>query len=412
MKKLDSYKLYIGTAFLFRFCWALMTTVSMVFMVTVAGLDPLQMVLVGTVLELSTFLFEIPTGLVADVYSRRLSIIIGYIMVGLGYMLLGFFPRFDIILISQVIWGIGFTFISGANQAWISDEIGEARANRSFIVASQYGKVGLLLGIPICILLAFIDMKVPIICGSLGLVGIGIFCMLFMAEKRFRPEPPADRETWQQLADTFGKGVGLVRANPVLWIIIMIAVFEGMYSEGYDRLNAPFLIESFEFPVINGLDTLIWWGVMSAGSTVLAFGALEIVRRYVDTSNYSQLVVVLTVCCGLLVCAMFAFVFAGNFYSALGAFFGIAMLRAVKGPLTTAWLNQNLNSETRATVFSMQAQADAFGQIGGGPVVGLVGKIASVQVALLVSTVALVPAVGLYRKALGLKRPTVVESAD
>ena len=81
LKKLDSYRLYIGTAFWFRFCWALMTTVSMVFMVTVAGLDPLQMVLVGTVLELSTFLFEIPTGVVADVYSRRASIIIGYITI-------------------------------------------------------------------------------------------------------------------------------------------------------------------------------------------------------------------------------------------------------------------------------------------------------------------------------------------
>ena len=67
MKKIDSYNLFIGTAFYFRFCWALMTTVSMVFMVTVVGLDPLQMVLVGTVLELSTFLFEIPTGVIADV---------------------------------------------------------------------------------------------------------------------------------------------------------------------------------------------------------------------------------------------------------------------------------------------------------------------------------------------------------
>ena len=38
---------------------------------------PLQLVLVGTTLELACFLFEIPTGIVADLYSRRLSVVIG-----------------------------------------------------------------------------------------------------------------------------------------------------------------------------------------------------------------------------------------------------------------------------------------------------------------------------------------------
>lgn len=377
-----------------------MTTVSMVFMVTVVGLDPLQMVLVGTVLELSGFLFEIPTGVIADVVSRRLSIIIGYIMVGFGYMLLGLFPRFDVVLLSQIIWGIGFTFISGATQAWISDEIGEARANRSFIIASQVGKVGLLLGIPACIALATLDMKLPIIIGSLGLVMLGVFCIFFMDEKAYRPESPEDRETWAQMADTFSSGVSLLRSHPVLWIIIVIAVFEGLYSEGYDRLFAPFLIESFEFPVIAGLDTLVWWGVMSAGATVFSFIALEFVRRLVDTANYRHLVLALTISSALLVAVMFSFVLAGDFYIALLAYFAIASLRSIKGPLSTAWLNRNLTSQTRATVFSMQAQADALGQVGGGPAIGAIGKFVSLPAALIVSSFALIPAIGLYRLAL------------
>jgi uncharacterized membrane protein YczE len=61
-----------------------MVTVNLVFMVTVAGLDPLQMVLVGTALELSAFLFEIPTGVVADAVSRKVSVIIGHALIGLG----------------------------------------------------------------------------------------------------------------------------------------------------------------------------------------------------------------------------------------------------------------------------------------------------------------------------------------
>lgn len=403
MKKLDSYNLFIGIAFYFRFCWALMTTVSMVFMVTVVGLDPLQMVLVGTVLELSAFLFEIPTGVIADVYSRRLSIIIGYIMVGFGYMLLGLFPRFDVVLLSQVIWGIGFTFISGATQAWISDEIGEANANRSFIVASQVGKAGMLLGIPVCIALATLEMRLPIIVGSLGLVLLGIFCIFFMDEKDYHAQSTGDRETWSRMGSTFLGGVTLLRTHPVLWIIMVIAVFEGMYSEGYDRLFAPFLIESFEFPAIAGLDTVIWWGVMSAGATILAFVALEVTRRFVDTSNYRHLVLALTISSALLVAVMFSFVLAGNFYIALIAYFGVAALRSVKAPLSMAWLNQNLTPESRATLFSMQAQADALGQVGGGPAIGAIGKLVSLPAALMVSSLILIPAIGLYRKALGIR---------
>jgi hypothetical protein len=53
--------------------YALTFTLSLVYYVKDVGLSPLQMVLVGTVLEASCFLFEIPTGIVADLYSRRLS---------------------------------------------------------------------------------------------------------------------------------------------------------------------------------------------------------------------------------------------------------------------------------------------------------------------------------------------------
>ena len=81
---MDSYRFYLLARTYHSFCWMMMVTVDLVFMVEVAYLDPLQMVLVGTVLEVSTFLFEIPTGVVADVVSRKVSVIIGHAMIGGG----------------------------------------------------------------------------------------------------------------------------------------------------------------------------------------------------------------------------------------------------------------------------------------------------------------------------------------
>jgi DHA3 family tetracycline resistance protein-like MFS transporter len=100
----------------------------MVYHITVVRLNPLQLVLVGTILEGTVFLCEIPTGALADVKSRRLSIIIGYFLIGLGFVVEGSLPYFAAVAFAQVLWGLGYTFTSGATQAWIADEIGSERA--------------------------------------------------------------------------------------------------------------------------------------------------------------------------------------------------------------------------------------------------------------------------------------------
>ena len=82
-----------------------------------ADLDPLQLVLVGTVLEVTTLVFEVPTGVVADMVSRRLSIIVGVFLTGVGFVVWGSFPRFETIIAAQVMWAIGYTFTSGADVA-------------------------------------------------------------------------------------------------------------------------------------------------------------------------------------------------------------------------------------------------------------------------------------------------------
>ena len=65
------------------------TVLSIVYHLEVVQLDAFQLVLVGTVLETSCFLFEIPTGVVADLYSRRRSVLIGMFLYGLGFLMGG-----------------------------------------------------------------------------------------------------------------------------------------------------------------------------------------------------------------------------------------------------------------------------------------------------------------------------------
>jgi DHA3 family tetracycline resistance protein-like MFS transporter len=71
----------------------------------------------------------------------------------------------------------------------------------------------------------------------------------------------------------------------------------------------------------------------------------------------------------------------------------------VHDPLNSAWVNQNLDPETRATVHSMVGQVDAIGQVAGGPGVGLIARFFSVVAAIATSGMLLMPAMFLVGRA-------------
>ena len=89
--------------------WALPFTVTAYYFVTEVGMSPLELVLVRTVMELSVFLFEVPTGIVADTYSRRLSIVIGNVFMGVALVVVGAFGDVWPILAAYAFWNFGWT---------------------------------------------------------------------------------------------------------------------------------------------------------------------------------------------------------------------------------------------------------------------------------------------------------------
>src|ERR671910_734500 len=70
------------------------------YLVQTAKLDPLQLVLMGTVMEAAVFLFEVPTGVLADLVSRRLSLGIGWLLQGGAWALVGATTDFGVILVA------------------------------------------------------------------------------------------------------------------------------------------------------------------------------------------------------------------------------------------------------------------------------------------------------------------------
>jgi len=372
---------------------------SSLYQVTVAGLTPLQLVLVGTTLEIAAFIFEVPTGVVADVYSRRLSVIIGYVLIGLGFLVEGFFPAFLPILVAQVLWGLGYTFTSGATQAWISDEIGEETANKLFLRATRIGLWASLAGVGLGALIGATNTALPIRLGGAGVVLIGITLWLIMPETGFEPTPRENRNDWQQMAHTFKEGVAAVRSRPRLMTILSIGLFYGLYSEGFDRLWVKHLLDTFELPILFGSNEVAFFSVLQAIGTLLTIFTMRSVEQRLDTGRPHAIGRLMFFVTGLISVSLIGFALSPVFGLTLFFILLIDILRQVASPLYTAWVNQKLDSGTRATVLSMSSQVDAIGQIAGGPGVGMVAKLVSVVAAISTSGLLLTPALFLIGRA-------------
>lgn len=392
MNRISPTRVYLFIEFSASACFSMMFVVTSLYEATIAGLTPVQLILVGTALEISAFVFEVPTGIVADVYSRRLSIIIGYVLMGVGFLVEGLFPAFIPILLAQIIWGLGYTFTSGATQAWITDEIGEEDANKLFLRAMRVGLYASLLGMGLAALVGVNNVAMPILVGAAGVLSIGVTLIFIMPEKNFRPTPREDRNTWQHMWHTFKQGADAVRSKPRLMSIVGVGLFYGIYSEGFDRLWVKHLLDTFSLPILFGSNQVGFFAVLRAAGTLLTILAVHVVEKRVDSTSPIAIGRAMLVVTGLISVAMLGFALSPLLLLSLALYLIIDALRDVRIPLQTAWVNQKLDSKVRATVHSMFGQVDAIGQMMGGPVVAVIAVLGSTLASLVTSSLLLTPA--------------------
>lgn len=390
-------RLYLAIRFVWGALFWLMATVFMIYQIEVVGLNALQLVLIGTALELGAFIFEVPTGVVADSWSRKGSVVVGYFITGISFVWMGLAPDFWHLLAASLLWGLGWTFISGAQEAWLADEVGESEAATLYLRGSRLQYIGGFGGILLAVLIAQIELYLPIVVAGIGFLMTSLSLTILMRETRV---PTQSSEVTTPL-QTFREGVGVIRGSSTLILLMVVGVVFGAFSEGYDRLSSAHLLRDFPFESVTGIPIVVTFGVMTALGILLSIVAVAIAERHVDTDSARALGVSLAVISALIMVAVLWFALTGHVWVAICLYVFLAPLRALVDPLTLAWVNRNLPSSSRATVISMHSQADALGQIGGGPGVGLLGRETSIRFAISCAALLLSPALWLYLRAAG-----------
>jgi DHA3 family tetracycline resistance protein-like MFS transporter len=394
--RLYLYGLSLGGSTLF----SVATTTTVVYWVDSGHLNPLQLLLLGTALEIGYFLAQLPTGVLADMVSRRLCVVSGMVISGFGFTLQGLSPAFANLLVAQLVWGAGIALMSGAEEAWIADELNDTEMTPVYMRSTQLGILATIGGSLLAGVLALAGLNMPTIAGGAGMIVFGVWLACAMPENNFRPNRSVRvagvvHDAWTTLtAQTRSTRRALV-AVPGLMLLFGMTFFIGMWSESFDRLWGAFLLRDIAFPHVYGLRPTMWFSLISCAVALLGLGSTELAKRRTARLGPASVAGTLLVLTTLIGAGVAILAGAHVFVVAIGGYLLIEVLRPVFEPLVTGWVVGRIDPAVRATALSAREMFDAGGQIAGGPVVGVIGTLTTIRTALFAGGAALVPAIAL-----------------
>ena len=439
----DRLFLLTGGAQGLAFSWGLP---AMVWWVVDLRLSPFRLAVLGTALVLSILVTETPTGVVADLYSRKYSVVAAYVVMGTAMTLGPVTELFGVLVVWQVLWGVGWTLQSGAATAWMTDELAHlaSHSHRSAAVmpvesptsgdhtgaedgditsddhtgAEENGivrsdpsrqvdglivrhavfrSVGVMVG-----LVAATAMGAWAVRGSMAVMGVlaiaaaGYLAVTmpeagFESPRRWADDAPRPARTsaWKEAFSLWKRGAQLVRRNPSLLAVTLSATVAAGAWEANDRLSALRLFD-LGLTELDGREAVLFFGAAWFVMCALAIPMMTWLRRRLERSEADQRSARRD---AFLLARFLMVAAAGALALALSPWFAVALIGwavlDVAGEtaysLTEAMANRHADSSVRATVVSFVGQSQAVGEVAIGLALGTLAQIVSVPFALTIA---------------------------
>ncbi|NNC93077.1 MAG: MFS transporter [Acidimicrobiia bacterium] len=361
-----------------------------------AGLNNAQAFGANAAFTAGQVLFEVPTGVVADTVGRRASYLLGAVTLLIStllYLLMWYAeaPFWGWIL-SSVLIGLGFTFFSGAVEAWLVDALNASDFDGEYESVFARGQttmgVAMLTGSVAGGFIAQIsNLGVPYILRAV-LLGITFgAAYLLMRDIGFTPHRGGSpiREMKKIVTASIDNGW---RKPPIRWLMLAAPFTGGVGVYAFYALQ-PYLLELYGDPNafgIAGLAAAIVAGAQIVGGLIVPLVG-RVFRRRTDVLVMSGIVGTL---------ALLAIGLTSSFWIAIGLLVLWSLAFSVSMPMRQAYLNGLIESDQRATVLSFDALMASSGGVAAQPALGRVADVWSYSASYLVSSVISVVAVPFF----------------
>lgn len=350
-----------------------------------AGLDNTQAFAANAFFTLGMVVFEIPTGVVADTRGRRFSFLLGTVCLlastVLYWLMWATHAPFWGWAIASVLIGLGFTFFSGATEAWLVDALAatgytgnlETVFGRAQVAAGVSMLVGSVLG---GVVAQFTDLGTPYLLRAALLAVTGVVGWRWMRDLGFTPD--RDAKPMKAVRTVLAGAIdGGLRNRPVRWLMIAAPFTAGTGIYIFYALQ-PYLLQLYGDPnaySIAGLAAALVAGAQVVGGLLVA-RVRRLFRRRTDALLIGGVAgIALLVGIGL----------ASGFWLALVLVAVWSMLGAMVSPLRQSFINGVIPSAQRATVLSFDSLMGSAGGVVVQPALGRVADVAGYPASYLVS---------------------------
>jgi MFS family permease len=365
-----------------------------------AGLSFFEVFVANAAYSVGTVLFELPTGVVADTLGRRASFLASagvLALVTFLYLLLaeleaGVLP----FALVSVLMGLGFTFYSGAVEAWLVDALAatgyRGTLDTVFARGQQVTGAAMLVGTVGGGVLGQLDLSVPYVARSALLILVFAIALAAMHDIGFTPRRTTPSELPARMVSTARAGVAFGWAQPPIRLLMVVSAIQSGFLLWAFYAWQPYLLD------LLGHDAVWVAGLVSAGialATIAGNQVVQVASRYCGRRTTLMLAAA-----GLQTAAAIVVGLTTSFWVALVGLLGIMGAMGLMTPVRQSYIQQLIPSEQRATVTSFDSMVGGVGGTVGQLGLGWIGEQRSVRTAFLaggLATVAVLPLVARVR---------------
>lgn len=350
-----------------------------------AGLDNTEAFAANAAFTLGMVLFEIPTGVVADTRGRRFSFLLGTATLLVSTLLYWWMwlvrAPFAGWLVASLLIGLGFTFFSGATEAWLVDALADAGHTgdlESVFGRAQVASGAAMLGGAVLggVIAQVGNLGVPYLVRAGLLAVTAVVAAIAMHDRGFTPDR-GKRPLQAVRAVLEGSIENGLRNAPVRWLMLAAPFVQGVGIYVFYALQ-PYLLQLAGDPRAYSIAGAA--AALSAGAQVVGGLLVGRVRRLFRRRT-DALILGAIVAVGLLA----GLGVAGNLWIALGLVAVWSLVSAAVTPLRQSFMNGLIPSSQRATVLSFDSLMGSSGGVVVQPVLGRVADVSGYAASYLVA---------------------------
>ncbi len=330
--KMNLIQLFINMHFL--------AAVTIPFFTIWGGLTFTETFLLQSLFIFAWAVFEVPTGAFADKFGRKKSIILGCFSVSLAAFIYGSVPNIYVFMLGEILWALGLSFISGADEAIIYDTLKTLRrANDSKSVFARYSMVlslAFIIASPLGSIIAVkFGLNYPMLFTGIPAMFAGFVAMTLKEPKR------KIARTKKNYFAIVRESVSYLRKHPKLRPLVIDSILGGTMLY--------YILWLYQVMLANSGAEIFQYGWISSAMNIFSIVLLSQLAGLDTFFGKKNLIRATVFIPGI---AFIAGAFTKNLVLTIALVFLIMGFRGLRQPLFSSYFNAHIPSERRATMLS------------------------------------------------------------